>query len=134
MPCAACRRNAPTGNVRLHQNIGMLIMRRHRQVSGNLGRRCIRHHGLKLTGLTLITGWWSAISLILNCVFVLNNTVVLLATIGMPGKYPAARTGPVPEPPAHAPLAACRQGIRRRLGAGEPVDQAAASHAPRTGA
>jgi hypothetical protein len=83
MACQACGRNAPTKYVEFYQNIGMLVMRSMRTTRGNLCKRCIKKYFLKVTGLTLVTGWWGMISLILNPFLIINNVFRYLTSLGM---------------------------------------------------
>ncbi|HVX86200.1 MAG TPA: hypothetical protein VH253_15560 [Phycisphaerae bacterium] len=81
--CQACGRNAPTKHVRYYQNIGMLFMRQLRTVDGSFCKRCSRHFFLKLTGLTLVTGWWGLISAIMNPFLIINNVVRFVGTLSL---------------------------------------------------
>jgi hypothetical protein len=47
---------APVKYVEFYQNIGMLIMRQHRSVKGNLCKRCIHGQFWKLTSVTVAIG------------------------------------------------------------------------------
>jgi len=161
MPCQACGRNAPTKYVEFYQNIGMLVVRSMRSVRGNLCKRCIKKYFLKLTGLTLLTGWWGMISAIINPFLILNNVFRYLASLRMPdggdGAFPvqnvqagsgisgnrltatagnAARVAPPPPPPAIAPssaLATYQHDILMRLRGGQTPQQIAAFVSPRAG-
>jgi hypothetical protein len=152
MPCQGCGRDAPTKHVVFYQNIGMLVARRMRTVQGNLCKRCIRKQFLSLTGLTLVTGWWGTISVILNPFLILNNVVRYVGTLRLadtadgampvellPVDAPAARlVNPAPSTPASLPtvpvgLAAYRQDIQIRLRGGQTPQEIAAFLAPRTG-
>jgi hypothetical protein len=158
MPCQACGRNAPTKYVEFYQNIGVLVVRSMRSVRGNLCKRCIKKYFLKLTGLTLLTGWWGIISAILNPFLILNNVFRYLTSLRMPdggdGAFPVqnvqaggisgnrltATTGNgariAPPPPASAAssaLAAYQHDIVMRLRGGQTPQQIAAFVAPRAG-
>jgi hypothetical protein len=69
--------------VRYYQNIGMLFMRKMRTVDGALCKRCSRHFFFKLTGLTLVTGWWGMISAIMNPFLIINNIVRYVGTLSL---------------------------------------------------
>jgi len=73
MICQACGVEAPTKYVSFHQNIGMLVMRQSRSVSGNLCKSCIHSNFWQLTGITFFLGWWGAHSIIITPFLLLNN-------------------------------------------------------------
>jgi hypothetical protein len=82
--CQICGAIAPTRHVEFHQNIGMLIMRRHRTLRGELCRNCINQNFWKMTGITLAVGWASTISLVLAPIFLVRNTVRYLSCRSLP--------------------------------------------------
>ena len=146
MPCQACGRNAPTKYVEFYQNIGMLVLRSMRSVRGNLCKRCIKKYSLKLTGLTLLTGWWGMISAVINPFLIINNLFRYFASLGMADggevaagpmvTTQAARpivvgSSPPPAPPSG--LSAYRQDIVLRLRGGQTPAQIAAYVAPLAG-
>ncbi len=156
MPCQMCRRDVPTKFVTLQQNIGMLVARQLRTVRGNLCKRCIRKQFWRLTGLTLITGWWGMISIVVNVVVIVNNCVRFCQTFGMKEVLPGSPVLPVLEVPkgvgvgaAVAPgsrgvvpqarvvvptsLESYRQDILIRMRGGESPQQVGVFVSPRVG-
>ncbi|MBI1375504.1 MAG: hypothetical protein GC159_22555 [Phycisphaera sp.] len=81
--CQVCGVEAPTKKVSFHQNIGALIMRFSKSVEGNLCKRCINETFWSFTGTNLVLGWWGLVSLIVNPIFIINNTVYYLMCIGL---------------------------------------------------
>jgi hypothetical protein len=73
MRCESCGLEAPTANVQLYQNIGMLVMRRYRSVKGNLCKPCIDNYFWQYTLATSVLGWWGLISLFVTPLFIANN-------------------------------------------------------------
>ena len=152
MPCQGCGRDAPTKHVVFYQNIGMLVARRMRTLQGNFCKRCIRKHFLNLTGLTMLTGWWGTISVILNPFLILNNVVRYVGTLRLAdtadGALPVellpvnsqaakpvttSRSTPASLPSVPVGLAAYRQDIQLRLRGGQTPQEIAAFLAPQTG-
>lgn len=85
--CQVCGVSAPTKHVEFHQNVGMLVMRTHRTVRGNLCKSCIHQKFWKMTGITLAVGWLGTISLILAPIFVISNTVRYLSCLSLPSSH-----------------------------------------------
>jgi hypothetical protein len=141
MPCQACGRNAPTKYVEFYQNIGMLVLRSMRSVKGNLCRRCIKRYFMQLTGLTLLTGWWGMISLILNPFLILNNVIRSLGSLGLADSgegalpvQPVGRpSGNVPSQPGPSALGSYRQDVAMRLRGGQSTQEIVTYLAPRAG-
>jgi hypothetical protein len=73
MICQTCGVEAPTKYVSFHQNIGMLVMRQSRSISGNLCKSCIHSNFWQLTGITFFLGWWGVHSMIITPFLLLNN-------------------------------------------------------------
>src|ERR1700679_1453819 len=61
-PCQSCGRSAPTKQVTLMQNVGLLIMRFPRTLRGRLCKACISKHFWEMTTITFFFGWWGIIS------------------------------------------------------------------------
>jgi len=91
MICQSCGVEAPTKYVSFHQNIGMLVMRTHKSISGNLCKSCIHSNFWKLTGTTFFLGWWGAHSMIITPFLLLNNMGRYLFCLPMEPVPPAAR-------------------------------------------
>jgi hypothetical protein len=83
MICESCGGAAPTRYVEFYQNIGAVVMRFHKAVKGNLCRTCIRSHFLRLTGTTLVLGWWGLISFFVTPFFLANNVYRYLASLDL---------------------------------------------------
>jgi hypothetical protein len=82
--CQICGVSAPTKHVEFHQNVGMLVMRFHRAVRGNLCKSCIHEKFWKMTGITLAVGWLGVISCILAPIFVINNIIRYISCLSLP--------------------------------------------------
>jgi hypothetical protein len=107
---------------------------------------CIKKYALKLTGLTLVTGWWGMISAVINPFLIINNLFRYFASLGMAdggevvaGPMVTTQTGrPIvvgSSPPSAPPsgLSAYRQDIVLRLRGGQTPAQIAAYVAPLAG-
>lgn len=73
--CQNCLTPGSTRYVEFCQNIGMLIMRSHRHIKGNLCKTCINDFFYEFTGKTMVLGWWGVISFILTPFILLNNFI-----------------------------------------------------------
>jgi hypothetical protein len=89
--CQVCGVSAPTKHVEFHQNVGMLVMRTHRTVRGNLSKGCIHEKFWKMTGITVAVGWLGTISFILAPIFVVNNIVRYLSCLSLPSSHAGGR-------------------------------------------
>ncbi len=116
--CQSCGAVAPTRYVDFKQNIGMLVMRRHRTVAGNLCKPCVHKHFWTMTGTTLAVGWLGQISIVIAPIFIVNNVIRYVSVLGMPGPdggkkskaaiedaLPVMTYTPPPRPASDAPLA-----------------------------
>jgi len=99
MACQVCGRDVPVKYVEYYQNIGMLVLRQMRSAKGNMCKRCSNHYFFRMTGLTLVTGWWGLISAILNPFLIVNNMVRVVSTMSLAdapmGGFPVAGGAPV---------------------------------------
>ena len=77
--CRLCARR-PARKVLLQQNIGAVIVRFPKILSGHLCRPCFDHHCRKMTLTTLGLGWWGVISFFHTLVILPMN---LLAWVRM---------------------------------------------------
>jgi len=93
MICQACGVAAETKYVSFHQNIGALIIRFPKSISGNLCKRCIHKHFWSMTPTTMFLGWWGTISLIITPFLLINNIGRYVVCLGMP-PVPADATPP----------------------------------------
>jgi hypothetical protein len=82
--CQACGREGPTKNLTFMQNIGALVIRFPKTVSGHLCKFCIDKYFFKMTLITFFLGWWGVISFFYTLVSLPVNVVNRLRAIGMP--------------------------------------------------
>ena len=94
MICQSCGVEAPTKYVSFHQNIGMLVMRQSKSISGELCKGCIHSNFWSLTMTTLFLGWWGTISFVITPFLLLNNIGRYLFCLTMEPVPPGA------EPPS----------------------------------
>jgi hypothetical protein len=73
MPCQSCGLESPTKDITLHQNIGMLMLRRSQTIKGSLCKPCIDSYFWRFTLVNATLGWWGLISLIMTPIFLVNN-------------------------------------------------------------
>lgn len=71
--CQACGASAPTCPVTFRQNIGIIVMRFQRKVSGQLCTDCVDRYFWKMTGTTFLVGWIGIVSLIVTPFFLIFN-------------------------------------------------------------
>lgn len=83
--CQACGIVAPVKYVDFKQNVGMLLMRKHKTVAGNLCKPCCNRYFWSMTGTTLAVGWIGQISIFIAPIFIINNVVRYIGVLGMPG-------------------------------------------------
>jgi hypothetical protein len=81
--CQVCGREGPTKQVTLMQNIGVLVIRFPKTLSGHLCKFCIDHNFFKMTLITGFLGWWGVISFFYTLVSLPVNFVARLKAIGM---------------------------------------------------
>lgn len=136
MRCMACGCCAPTKYVEFYQNIGALVMRFSKEIKGELCKRCINKYYIEYTGITFAIGWLGFISLIIAPIFVLNNTIRWLFTLGMKEGNPVES-----EAPSNHPTLSLTPDVERQLmpftdqilellNAGTPVEKIADAIAP----
>jgi hypothetical protein len=82
--CMACHQNAPTQNVTIWQNVGALVMRFHKKVSGNLCRNCIDKYFWEYTLITFFFGWWGVISFFFTLFILPSNLITFLGSRKLP--------------------------------------------------
>jgi hypothetical protein len=82
MRCESCGLEAPTKSVQLHQNIGMLVMRRSQSVKGNLCKSCIDSYFWRYTLVNSTLGWWGVISVFMTPIFIVNNLFQFIKSRG----------------------------------------------------
>jgi hypothetical protein len=81
--CENCKSPAETKYIEFHENIGMIVMRKHRSVKGHFCKSCIDYYFWDLTGKTMLLGWWGTVSFIITPFILLNNVFRFIFTIGM---------------------------------------------------
>ncbi|MCE9546809.1 MAG: hypothetical protein K8T25_15120 [Planctomycetia bacterium] len=91
MICQTCGADAPTKYVEFYQNIGVLVMRFHQSIKGNMCKPCIHKHFWQYTLVNTTLGWWGMISIIVTPFFIINNTVRYILCLGMD---PPSGSGP----------------------------------------
>jgi hypothetical protein len=87
MFCDGCGAEAPTKYVTFHQNIGMLVARRHSTVEGKLCKNCIHSNYWKMTMTTLTVGWLGRLSFFIAPAFIVTNTVRYIGCLSLPKKF-----------------------------------------------
>jgi hypothetical protein len=92
--CQLCGQPAPTKYVEFYRNVGLLVMRFHRSIKGNLCKHCIDRCFWDFTGKTILLGWWGIISFILTPFILLNNLLRFMTTLGMPRPPVRVARGP----------------------------------------
>lgn len=142
MRCQACGCYAETKYVEFYQNIGAFVMRFSQHVKGNLCKRCINHYFWKFTLTTLAVGWLGMISLILAPIFIINNVVRFLTTMGMTTEVTGQATKRPPVSPhptlslndeATSKLEPFFDEIQSRYNKGEALDSISQNIGPRAG-
>jgi hypothetical protein len=94
MYCQACgATNVATKQVTFSQNIGALVLRFSRTVSGNLCRNCIDQNFFKMTFITATLGWWGIISFFTTLFIIPSNIVNYVGALSLP-RGPANTLGP----------------------------------------
>ncbi len=82
--CCMCGRHAPTQQVTFHQNIGALVIRFPKTVSGQLCRDCIGKYFTTYTLTSLLLGWWGVISFFYTLVTIPMNIVTWFGARKLP--------------------------------------------------
>jgi hypothetical protein len=94
--CESCGLPVEIKYVEFYENVGMVFMRKHRAVKGNLCKHCIDYYFWNLTGKTMLLGWWGVISFIVTPFILLNNLLRFIFASGM--KKPPLQIAPSPSP------------------------------------
>jgi hypothetical protein len=103
--CEACGTLAPCAMITLHQNVGVLIVRFPRMISGHLCKRCIDDNFWRMSVISFFFGWWGIISFFYTLFTLPMNVVAWLGTWSMPtiddaiDESPHAAMGAGPEAP-----------------------------------
>lgn len=90
--CESCSELSSLIHATYHQNTGMIVARQHKSLEGNLCRNCSLTSFAKLTGHCLVLGWWGMISFMLNCLFIVNNVAMAMATLALPKNATLAKS------------------------------------------
>ena len=93
MLCQSCGVDAPTKHVEFHQNIGALVVRFSKSIKGELCKNCINKYFWRFTLIDLLLGWWGVISLIMTPIFIINNIIRYIGSLGL---EPVPSTAMVP--------------------------------------
>ena len=64
-----------TAPVTFNRNIGMIVLRQTRSISGNMCKTCLGKNYWQFMGLNLLLGPWGMISLIIMPIYLVTNTV-----------------------------------------------------------
>jgi hypothetical protein len=81
--CEACGVLGQTKHVNLIYNIGALVIRFHKTMSGQLCKRCISDYFWKYSLITMFLGWWGVISFVVSLVTLPVNAFYFLSSLGM---------------------------------------------------
>lgn len=81
--CILCGYIGDVKYTEIYQNIGMLVMRQHRSIKGNLCKDCIKKTFWEYTPITLFLGWWGTISFFVTPLILINNTGRYLFSLNM---------------------------------------------------
>jgi hypothetical protein len=73
--CDGCNRDVPTKNLVFMQNIGVIVLRFSKTVSGQLCRTCVDEHFWSMTLIPLFFGWWGVISFFYTVVALPMNII-----------------------------------------------------------
>jgi hypothetical protein len=82
--CQLCHRNAEVRQVTLMRNIGVLVIRFPRTLSGLLCRHCVDKYFWEYTAVTMFLGWWGLISFVYTLIALPTNFVGYLRTRSLP--------------------------------------------------
>jgi hypothetical protein len=92
MACVVCQRAIPTAQVSLLQNIGMIAVRSHRNIKGQLCRSCSARFFWEFSQVTLALGWWGLISFFITPIALVNNVIQFRKTRRLPPAPPEWRS------------------------------------------
>jgi hypothetical protein len=73
--CQVCGSMRQTAPVTFNRNIGMIVLRQTRSISGNMCKTCLGKNYWQFMGLNLLLGPWGMISLIITPIYFVTNTV-----------------------------------------------------------
>jgi hypothetical protein len=130
--CQKCGVEAPSKYVEFYYNIGMLVMRRHRAVKGNLCKRCIHKTFWQFTLIDVTLGPWGMISLVVAPIFLVNNIVRYVSAIPL-SATPSDAAPPRLTQEEAAKITKYRKELVDRLNQKEPLADVAESIARSAG-
>jgi hypothetical protein len=81
--CQRCGRHAPVKQVTFMQNVGLLVIRFPKTVSGRLCKRCISSCFWSMTAISFFFGWWGVISFFYTLVSIPTNIVNYVGALGL---------------------------------------------------
>ncbi len=81
--CETCRRIGPLRHATFMQNIGAVVLRFPRTVSGQLCKFCIDKYFFRFTAVTMMLGWWGIISFFYSLFAIPSNVIIWLDSLGM---------------------------------------------------
>jgi hypothetical protein len=85
MYCQLCgSTTAPTKHVSFSQNVGVVVVRFARTVSGNLCRSCIDASFWRMTLITLFFGWWNILSFFTTLFILPSNIATYVGALSLP--------------------------------------------------
>lgn len=82
--CQSCGVLAPTRHIEFYQNVGVVVLRFHKSIKGNLCKSCISKYFWKFTLIDVLFGWWGVISFVVTPFFILNNVGRYIGSLEMP--------------------------------------------------
>jgi hypothetical protein len=132
MICQACGIEAPTKQVTFRQNIGALVLRFPKEISGNMCKKCIGKYFWEYTGITAVLGWWGMISFFYTLFILPSNIVTFVGASKLPAPTPGSGPPQLTEQVMQQ-LYPFYQEIFGRLKGGEPLEQVASDIAGRAG-
>jgi len=101
--CQSCGTAGPTQYVEFKQNVGVIVLRFHRTLKGQLCARCVSEQFRGMTLITLVAGWWGIISFFLTPIVLVGNLVQYLGArsafrSGRPDSIGSGRVAPAVGP------------------------------------
>ncbi|HYQ45374.1 MAG TPA: hypothetical protein VER11_25485 [Polyangiaceae bacterium] len=82
--CQKCGELRPVKHVQFQQNIGLLIVRFPKTLSGALCKPCISGVFWEYTLITLFLGWWGVISFFSTLIAIPTNIVQFIQSRSLP--------------------------------------------------
>ncbi len=79
--CQSCNLHVPTKYVAFYKNKGMILSHEHVEIKGYMCRQCSKKYFRDFTRSTLVLGWWSYESWVINLYFILLNIINYLSSL-----------------------------------------------------